>query len=176
MASSPDCRDRVRITISRVGAFTGRMVDELVIGSSVWLKLPYGEFTFSDPSPVYVLIAGGTGLAPFASYLEHCLENNIADRTLHLFYGVCGPRHLLYCSLINRCEREIADFTLTLYSEAPGIDGARAGRLDAGMIFAECHSPDTCYYLSGPLAMVTSIGDSLRDLGVAHDRIHIDEW
>jgi ferredoxin-NADP reductase len=176
MASSPDCRDRVRITISRVGAFTGRMVDELVIGSSVWLKLPYGEFTFSDPSPVYVLIAGGTGLAPFASYLEHCLETGERERRITLYYGVRSAAHLLYPELIARCCARLPGFSVTYYSEDGGITAARKGRMNISEIFAQHCTSEVCWYLSGPFPMVEAFGTELHQLGVALDRIQRDDW
>ena len=48
IASSPTERDRLSITYAVKGVFTMRMERELAPGRTVWVKLPYGEFTV-DP-------------------------------------------------------------------------------------------------------------------------------
>ena len=43
IASPPESREALRITVSAVGVFTRRMM-ALAVGDEVWVKLPYGDF------------------------------------------------------------------------------------------------------------------------------------
>jgi ferredoxin-NADP reductase len=65
VANAVSDRRAVELTVSRQGAYTGRILDELVPGSTVWGKGPYGEFTIGAMAGERraVLIAGGTGVA-----------------------------------------------------------------------------------------------------------------
>ncbi|MBC8185057.1 hypothetical protein H8E88_28520, partial [candidate division KSB1 bacterium] len=77
IANSPTRREKIRITFSVKGKLTQKMYDEVKIGYVLWLKLPYGRFLISDDSRDIVLIAGGTGITPFVSFLEYTIDNEI---------------------------------------------------------------------------------------------------
>ena len=83
IASSPTERDRLAITYAVKGAYTTRMERELAPGSSVWVKLPYGEFVV-DPARDAVLFAGGTGITAFTAFLSRSRPERAA---VLLFYG-----------------------------------------------------------------------------------------
>ncbi|MBD3420529.1 MAG: hypothetical protein GF398_10465, partial [Chitinivibrionales bacterium] len=54
------------------------MQQELEIGKDVWLKLPYGHFIIDScvkPEQDVILIAGGTGISPFLSFLAGAIQN-----------------------------------------------------------------------------------------------------
>ena len=96
IASSPLEREQLRITVSRQGAFTTRMFQELAVGSTVWLKLPYGDFcpdaTLRGPA---VLMAGGSGITPFVSFLEWA-RVRAPGAAIDLHYGARTPELLVY--------------------------------------------------------------------------------
>ncbi len=166
----------IRIVISVKGKFTARMAAELIPGSTVWLKFPYGNFTFDHPDNQMVLVAGGTGISPYISFLEHCL----ADRQsppVSLYYGIREERFMIFEPVLVQCKQSLPRFNYTVFCENPGhhIQGGVTGIIDAGRILAE-NPPDADFYLSGPPLMIDSIGRFLRDNGVSPGRIFIDEW
>ena len=73
MQSNP-IEETIKITYAVKGVFTHQMEQQLMVGSEVWLKLPYGDlFTQPHNKTNTVFIAGGTGITPFLSLFTHCL-------------------------------------------------------------------------------------------------------
>jgi NAD(P)H-flavin reductase len=169
----------VTIVYSVKGEYTKRMERELAVGKEVWLKLPYGDFIIGDDllnqGPL-ALIAGGTGVSPYWPFLKSQSER---QGSVHLFYGVRKPEHLLF-----RADLETAIgkswFHLHLSVEEGASEGLpfEPGRLsidkvvrDLGAGFATAN-----FFLSGPPGMIRKFKEDLVALGVESPRIHIDEW
>lgn len=168
IASSPRERDRLAITYAVKGAFTTRMERELVVGGSVWAKLPYGEFVI-DSAKDAVLFAGGTGVTAFTAFLQS-LQPDLVSRVL-LFYGARTPDLFVYRSLVEACAREVPSLACMFVSEAT------QGRLEvdrAWPTIATLAGP--VFYLSGPPPMLAALNAQLLDRGVPADRIRTDAW
>lgn len=168
IASSPRSRDRLAITYAVKGAFTTRMERELMVGGSVWAKLPYGEFVI-DPANDAVLFAGGTGVTAFTAFLES-LPPDHASRVL-LVYGARNPDLFVYRSLVETRVREVSSLACMFLSEAT------QGRLDvdrAWQAIASLHEP--VFYLSGPPPMLAALTAQLLDRDVPANRIRTDAW
>ena len=95
IVNSPTRRERLRITFAIKGRFTQRMYDEVDQGDVIWLKLPYGHFILPGNRSDLALVAGGTGITPFVSYLEHAIDNEFSN-SISLFYGFRNPRLLIF--------------------------------------------------------------------------------
>ena len=176
IANAPG-KSHIRIVISVKGHFTARMASELSEGSRVWLKFPYGNFTFPDSDNSLVLIAGGTGISPYISYLEHCVEKN-ARQAIYLYYGVRDERYIIFNQLLEKCIATLPLFNYTVYCEGeiqnknlnilPGI-------IDCNQILKE-NSSNSGFFISGPPLMIATIKNTLLEHGILPDRIFIDEW
>lgn len=178
IANSPTRSSKIRITFSAQGNFTQRMLREAVAGAMVWLKLPYGSFTLEDNGRPKVLIAGGTGITPFVSFLEYAVDTK-ARSPIYLFYGVRSPRRIIYGDLIEECRRDVERFVPTVFVEdgSEGDPAYRTGRLDIGQIVAELTQEKSAdYYLSGPFEMVQSFKSALLLRSIEASRIFIDDW
>ena len=116
IANSPTRKDKLRITFSVKGDFTERMYSEVKMGDVLWLKLPYGSFSFPDSRTEIVLIAGGTGITPFVSFLEYAIDNKINTK-IKLYYGVRSPEYLIFDSLLRECERKLNNFEYHIFIE-----------------------------------------------------------
>jgi ferredoxin-NADP reductase len=179
IASGPAAAD-VRLTISRQGAYTSRILDELRIGSVVWLKGPYGDFVVEsrDSNDHIVLIAGGTGITPFCAAMENWLQHpELCKSPVSLYYGARSSSLLIYRELATRCSAVIPGFACRYFSETGGVDVVKQ-RLDIdtivrdGLDVGKCH-----FYLSGPKAMIDSFASTLRQAySVPLSRILIDAW
>ena len=168
IASSPTARDQLAITYAVKGAFTARMERELVPGRSVWVKLPYGEFTV-DPSRDAVLFAGGTGVTAFTAFLGSLPAEGA--RRVALFYGARTPDLFVYGEFAAARAREVCGLGVHLVCEA--VDG----RLSAAAAWPTIEAlDDPAFYLSGPPAMLSALTAQLRARGVPPEGIRTDAW
>ena len=174
IASSARNRNEIRITVSVVGSFTKRMYNEIEVGSAVWLKLPYGEFTFNTRENNIVLIAGGTGITPYLSFLEDCLLSR-CKTNIQLYYGIREEKYFIFDDLLKRCRQELDNFELILYCEMPCNIEHREKQLDINEIHAES-TADAVYYISGPFAMVENFRTELKKFSIENERVMVDTW
>lgn len=177
IASPPESRDRLRITVSEVGRFTARIMHTRA-GDAVWLKLPYGEFVVkSSADRPAVLVAGGTGVAPFISLVT-------SDRALagpvRLLYGVRRPELMIYRDVLDAAGHRNPQLSWTAFVEDGDTEGATPGRLSLAAVMTAVHavepvSPATVY-LSGPPAMIADVRAGLLDASIESERIRLDAW
>ncbi len=183
IASSPNDRQRLRVTISKQGAFTSRMFSELRVGSQVWLKLPYGSFCPNPDLPGRtVLLAGGSGITPFMSFLEWAVTAR-PNAAVDLHYGVRSAEMLIYRPAIEQCQRNgLSDLKAHYYVEQTPVNDASdstliPGRLSAERVWRELHEPQSCrFYLSGPKVMIDAFRSQLVQLGASGEAVLSDDW
>jgi ferredoxin-NADP reductase len=182
IASSP-VFSYLEIVYSVKGQYTNRMAKEINIGSKVWVKLPYGDFSIENvitDSQDIVLIAGGTGISPYMSYL-HGLKD-LRDRKVHLIYGIRYSKHLLYKDILAKCLENNKSFSIDLFLEEmiaqTLIDGANQynGRINLEHICKYQSLNNPAFFLSGPPTMIKSFKDGLLQNSVDVKNIKIDDW
>lgn len=88
MARPPRADGSIELHVKRWpgGAFSDRVVERLKPGDLVELAGPFGEFTFPDGDGPVVMLATGTGIAPFQAMLEAHLPFG-PGRPITLFWG-----------------------------------------------------------------------------------------
>jgi len=180
IANSPTRRDKMRVTFSVKGKFTQRMYDEIETGDVLWIKLPYGSFSFPDDDTDVFLIAGGTGITPFVSFLEYAIDNQINTK-IKLYYGVRSPEYLIFESLLHTCERKLKYFKCRIFIEKnSGITtfySINKGMLSIQTILADItKNLNAIYYLSGPQQMIIDFRKELVGNGILENKVMIDEW
>ena len=177
IASSPLIKNFLRITFIIKGRYTKRMYDEVNVGDKCWIKLPYGNFTF-DLNEDIVLIAGGTGITPFISFLEYSEQTNV-NNSIKLYYGIKQIDNLIYDDLISVCKKSLPNFNYELFIENDDnvkIDYTN-GILDIRKIINNnITEKKSKYYLCGPNQMIASFKDELINSGISVERIILDEW
>jgi ferredoxin-NADP reductase len=176
-------RRSIKLTISRQGDYTGRIIDELKLGDSVWGKGPYGEFVL-DASHGFrnaVFIAGGTGITPFGAFMDAALtDGQLPVETASLYYGAQAEDLLLYRSLCDECAEKVNGFYVRYFSESQPhskSQNVHYGRLDIANILAE--QPEisqTAFFLSGPKAMIDAFQSHLLSQGLPQKQILVDAW
>lgn len=180
IANSPTRKDYLKITFSTKGVFTRRMFNEVQIGNRVWLKLPYGSFTFPEDNTEFIFIAGGTGVTPFISFLEYAIDKQLANN-ITLYYGVRTPAHIIFTKLLSECQKRLNQFQLQLFIEEgsakESFDNTGKGKLPINQILNNAEiTKDSLFYLSGPLQMIHIFKLAMMQRGITDERIKIDEW
>lgn len=172
----------VLISYSVKGAYTSRMERELRPGSGVWLKYPYGSFIINEAvgeAGPAVLVAGGTGITPFVSFLDKEAELR-SQRPMALFYGARNAALLLYPDLIKRAIESCPNLQLHLFIEEPGSAfglPAAAGRLSAVPILdAHRNLAGAPIFLAGPPLMMDLFKGEFLSAGISPEAILMDEW
>jgi glycine betaine catabolism B len=180
IASKPSDRKRLVICYSVKGKYTTKMESNLHPGSTVWVKLPFGDFVI-DLTKDIVLIAGGTGITAFTSFLETI--DTKTSRQVFLFYGAKEERMLIYHELLSRIESEFPNFHVHYSLENPtgvntmNIDSVHTGRISVDWIWSHLPNPNNiAYYLSGPPNMLSALSVDLKDRNINPDNIRIDAW
>ncbi|MEO6239047.1 MAG: FAD-dependent oxidoreductase [Vicinamibacterales bacterium] len=172
IASSPAQRDRVRLTYAVHGRYTERMEREISAGREVWIKMPYGDFVV-EPGADVMLFAGGTGVTAFTAFLEGVRRDGA--HAVKLAYGARTSELLIYRDVVEHCAVDVSYFVEQTGAGDPAA--AIQGRVTVAAMWPRIERPfDTAYYISGPPAMLRSIGDDLRARRVAAEAIHIDAW
>lgn len=181
IANSPTRRERTLVTFSVKGKFTQRMFNEVRKGDIVWLKLPYGNFLFPDnDAKDIVLIAGGTGITPFVSFLEYAIDNQV-DTKISLYYGVQSPQYLIFDSLIQECDKALRNFNYHIFVER-NANVKMCGNISNGMLpvhkilAGTDENSGAVYYLSGPRQMILNFREKLIGNSIPESNIMVDEW
>lgn len=176
IASPPDDRQRLRITVSAVGAFTKRMMS-LAVGDQVWVKLPYGDFVVQADSGVpVILLAGGTGITPFVSFLAGAPPVG----PVRVLYGARRSDLLIYRDVVQRAAESSPLVSWQAFVEEHAGADERAGRLtvEAALDAArDTGAGDAAvFYLAGPPAMLALFRSGLAAAGTPPERVRTDAW
>ena len=181
IASAPEDGELV-LTVERLedGEVSSYLVEELRPGDGLELRGPVGGFfvweaSFGGP---LLLVAGGSGVAPFRSIVRHHLAVE-SEVPLRLLYSARALEDVLYRDELDRlaASREV-DVRFTLTREWPdGWSGYR-GRID-GDLLAEVGWPADerpLVYVCGPTAFVETAASSLVELGHDPGRIRTERF
>jgi ferredoxin-NADP reductase len=178
IASSPK-DNYIRITYSVKGAFTQRMYNEIKEGNRYWIKLPYGHFIINESSKDVILIAGGTGITPFISYL---LSRDSGSKNLiHLFYGIREERLFIFNNEIVYAYNK-GNIKLYLYCEEGSFELSNGIVVNKGIINKEDaievakNNLSSTIMISGPQSMINYFVDNLVSNNINRERILLDEW
>lgn len=177
-----DDRRTITIIYSVKGKYTKKMENLLQIGSSVWIKGPYGDFVISnhvDEGNTAVLIAGGTGISPFIQFI---LQKDFASNIV-LNYGVKDVSRMIFdqelvqASKKNNCSVNIF---IEDESEVLSIDGdisSHSGLLSIPKAFESLDNIEkSVFFISGPPIMISLFKTQLEESGIDKNKIIIDEW
>jgi CDP-4-dehydro-6-deoxyglucose reductase len=140
-------------------------------GDSVEVRGPFGTFVFREPLHDSVLVATGTGIAPFRAMLSTRLAGD-SSRQITLLFGVRHERSLLYRNEFETRARQHPNFRFwpTLTRPEPTWSG-RAGRVQQHLAEAVGSRRDLNVYICGLREMVDSVRASLKSAGF--ERRHI---
>jgi CDP-4-dehydro-6-deoxyglucose reductase len=176
LASAPGSGNRFELCLNRVpgGVFSGPLF-EMKPGDTVDMKLPLGMFVLRQPPRDSLLIATGTGIAPFRSILLAHL--NEASPPFTLLFGVRYESHLMYRSKFEGMAQRYAQFRFwpTLSRPEPGWTG-RAGHVQVHLPEALGNRRDVDVYLCGLKAMVDDVRSTLKGMGFDRKQIFYEKY
>ena len=178
MCSSPLIDEEIRIAVKRVenGLVSNFINDSVKIGDQVEVMPPQGNFILetSAEQKTYVSFVAGSGITPVWSMIKSVLEGEPTSKFV-LFYGNQTSESTIFKKEIDSLEgnRLIVHHLLTREETGNAITSGRIDKTKA----IELLSSDSdllkanSYFMCGPEAMIFSVKDALRTLGVSDDKI-----
>jgi CDP-4-dehydro-6-deoxyglucose reductase len=176
IASAPSEGNRFELCLNRVdeGAFSPHLFD-LEPGDSVEMRPPLGLFVLGQTPRNTVMVATGTGVAPFRSILQAYLRENSPAFTL--LFGVRYESHLLYRDEFEELARRHAQFRFWPTLTRPGPDWrGRMGRVQAHLAEATGERRDIDVFLCGLKPMVDDVRHILKGMGFDRKQIRYEKY
>jgi ferredoxin-NADP reductase len=175
--ASPPNGPQFALCANRVdgGRFTPFLFD-LQSGEDVGFKGPYGAFILRRPVSDSIMVATGTGIAPFRSMLLAKLHAHPEQR-FTLIFGVRHEEGLLYHEDFLRLAREHQNFHYqpTLTRPNPAWQG-RTGRVQPYVLATLADRRDIDIYICGLREMVDEMRARLKDVGVDRKRMIYEKY
>jgi ferredoxin-NADP reductase len=176
LASAPSGSNRFELCLNRVeaGHLSPRLFD-MQPGDRIEMRQPLGMFVLRQPPRDSILIATGTGIAPFRSILQTHL--NAASPGFTLLFGVRYESHLLYRQEFEEMGRNHPNFRFwpTLTRPESGWTG-RQGRVQAHLAEAIGDRRDIDFYLCGLKEMVDEVRGLLKSQGFDRKQIFYEKY
>ena len=132
-----------------------------------------GDFTLpKDPKKKLAFIAGGIGVTPFRSMVQHLVDTK-DPRSIVLLYSNKLASEIAYRDVFDKAAQVIGMKTVyALTNEPAPVPGTYRGPISGEMIAKEIPDyKDRTFYISGPHGMVEAFTTALQDMGVS--RLHI---
>ena len=177
----------LRVAIKRVaqGRFSNWANQALVAGESIEVMTPDGRFGISPDasrSRHHVGFAGGSGITPMLSLIRTLLATEPASR-FTLVYGNRTVESIMFLEALQALKNRYIDRLALIHvlSDEPNEIDLLSGLLDAPRcreLLQTLIAPKSIdeAFICGPAPMMDAVESSLREAGVAADRIHIERF
>ncbi|MEH6386478.1 benzoate 1,2-dioxygenase electron transfer component BenC [Pseudomonas profundi] len=134
-------------------------------GDTLSLAGPLGSFYLRDIKRPLLLLAGGTGLAPFTAMLDKIAAQG-SEHPLHLIYGVSQDHDLVEMEKLDDFAQRIPNFTYSTCVSSPDTAHPLKGYVTQHIEPKHLNDGEVDVYLCGPPAMVESVSQHLREQGL----------
>ncbi|WP_060484699.1 benzoate 1,2-dioxygenase electron transfer component BenC [Pseudomonas sp. NBRC 111123] len=131
-------------------------------GDNMSLAGPLGSFYLRPIQRPLLLLAGGTGLAPFTAMLEKIAEQG-SEHPLHLIYGVTNDFDLVELDRLQALAASIPNFTFSACVANPDSQYPQKGYVTQHIAPQHLNDGDVDVYLCGPPPMVEAVSQYLRE-------------
>lgn len=144
-------------------------------GDTMTLTGPLGTFYLRDIQRPVLMLAGGTGLAPFTAMLDK-LARDGSPQPVHLVYGVTHDADLVELDRLANYARRIPQFTFTACVASPQSSHPHKGYVTHHVTPAHMNDGNVDIYLCGPPPMVEAVSQFIRECGVQPASFHHEKF
>jgi CDP-4-dehydro-6-deoxyglucose reductase len=170
IASAPD-GNRFSLCLNRVqDGFLSPHLFAMKEGDAVAMQGPLGTFTIRSPARDVIMVATGTGIAPFRAMLEHRGRAGVTGNCI-LVFGVRYEENILYRQELEQWS----DFRPTLSRPGPAWTGRR-GHVQEHVLEALGNRRDVDIYICGLKLMVDDMRARLKALGLDRRQIICEKY
>ncbi|MGF6391116.1 benzoate 1,2-dioxygenase electron transfer component BenC [Pseudomonas plecoglossicida] len=144
-------------------------------GDSMSLAGPLGSFYLRPIQRPLLLLAGGTGLAPFTAMLERIAEEG-SEHPLHLIYGVTNDFDLVELDRLQALAARIPNFTYSACVANPDSQYPQKGYVTQHIEPRHLNEGDVDMYLCGPPPMVEAVSQYIREQGITPVNFYYEKF
>ncbi len=144
-------------------------------GDSVNLAGPLGAFYLREIKRPLLLLAGGTGLAPFTAMLEKIAEQG-SEHPLHLIYGVTHDHDLVEMDKLEAFAARIPNFTYSACVASPDSAYPQKGYVTQHIEPKHLNDGEVDIYLCGPPPMVEAVSQFIREQGLEPANFYYEKF
>lgn len=170
--------NRVSFLIRNVpgGKMSGYLTGQAKIGDTLRMAGPLGAFYLRDIKRPVLMLAGGTGLAPFLAMLDKIVASGGSPFPIHLIYGVNTDADLVEVDKLEAFAAALPNFTYALVVVSEDSTQPRKGYVTQHLEPAQLHDGNVDIYLCGPPPMVEAVAQHLRERGVQPASFHYEKF
>jgi ferredoxin-NADP reductase len=179
LAGSPLDREPIMIAMRMRKTAFKIALKSAALGTKFIVSRPRGSFTLHrDITRSAVFLAGGIGIAPIRSILQHATQERLPHK-LYLFYSNREVDDAAFIEEFESLTAQNPNFTFI-----PTVTGHRTiswfyekGHINREMLtryLLGLNGP--IYYIAGPSGMVTAMTDLLTSSGVSVDDVKTEEF
>lgn len=136
---------------------------------------PFGGFYLREIKRPLLMLAGGTGLAPFLSMLGQLVITGCEQR-VHLIYGVTNDADLVQTERLDAVASKVPLFSYSTCVAAAASTHPRHGYVTQHIEPAHLNGGDVDVYLCGPPAMVEAVRGYFTAEGVIPASFHFEKF
>jgi len=180
ISSAPSDKGMLTSTIKQSGNFT-QLIGSARIGDAVSVRGPFGRFCYNlhPPGSDLVFVAGGVGITPFISMLREMRHTN-DSRDVLLIYSNRTEGDIIFSEELDDLARspglnlKVVHVLSRAADRWPGERGHIGKDLLGKYVLPELRHK--IYFICGPLGMIETAIDGLRQFGVPDHQIVIERF
>jgi ferredoxin-NADP reductase len=179
VASCPQEKESIMIAMRMRKTTFKTALKDAALGTKFVVSRARGSFTLhKDATRPAVFLAGGIGIAPIRSILQHAAQEQL-EHELYLFYSNRSTDDAAFLEELECLGAQNRNFIFV-----PTVTGRRTlewpyekGHINHEMLkryLVELRGP--VYYIAGPSGMVTAMTGLLSNAGVSEDNMKTEEF
>ena len=134
-------------------------------GQEISFSGPYGSFYLRPITRPVLMLAGGTGIAPFLSMLD-VIEQKGANHPVNMVFGVTNDIDLVAIEQLDRIKDKVPNFSYKTCVADESSQHPLKGYVTQHIHSDWLNSGDVDIYLCGPVAMVDAVKSWLDKEGI----------
>ncbi|SER15675.1 benzoate/toluate 1,2-dioxygenase reductase subunit [Azotobacter beijerinckii] len=157
------------------GLMSGYLSQQAKAGDAMTLTGPLGSFYLREIRRPLLMLAGGTGLAPFTAMLEKIAASG-SDHPVHLIYGVTHDADLVEMDKLEEFAARLPNFSFTACVASPESSYPHKGYVTQHIAPGHLNEGEVDIYLCGPPPMVEAVNTFLREQGIQPANFHYEKF
>jgi len=157
------------------GLMSGYLSQRARAGDAMTLTGPLGSFYLREIRRPVLMLAGGTGLAPFTAMLEKIAASG-SEHPVHLIYGVTHDVDLVEMDRLQELAGRIPNFTFAACVASPESSHPQKGYVTHHIAPGHLNDGEVDIYLCGPPPMVEAVNGFLREQGIQPASFHYEKF